>query len=331
MRLRNIAAALLLATSILSGMVMGPVAGANSGSGVLHRDASYETWHDAARGRDVPVRLYVPKDGQQPYPVVIFSHGLGGNRDAAEYLGKYWADHGYLGVFIQHAGSDANVWKPVAAQGPRAVMAALKPQATGKNLALRADDVHFAIDELTRRNQSDPILSGKADLTKIAIAGHSFGAGTALAVAGQNFGTRGNGTDPRIKAAIYLCPPVGAGSKLNPGRAYGSIKIPGMLLTGTEDNSPIGNTSAEDRRIPFDGISVPHQYLLNFIGANHMVFGGSSFRAPGPNDDRMHAYIDEVTRRFLDAYLKGDKQAQAFLDGSGMTSFIGSAAKIERH
>ena len=38
------------------------------------------TVHDAARNRDIPVRIYLPAN-TAPEPVILFSHGLGGSRD----------------------------------------------------------------------------------------------------------------------------------------------------------------------------------------------------------------------------------------------------------
>src|ERR1700722_20103770 len=69
-------------------------------------------WKDAKRERAVPVKVYLPK-GEGPFPVVIFSHGLGGSRDGYEYLGRHWASHGYVGVHLQHLGSDSSVLKDV--------------------------------------------------------------------------------------------------------------------------------------------------------------------------------------------------------------------------
>ena len=86
-------------------------------------------------------------------------------------------------------------------------------------------------------------------------------------------------------------------------------------MTGTEDNSPIGETVAEDRRTPFDGISAPHQYLVNFVGGDHMIFNGPpTRRQPRPDDKLFLENIERVTTAFLDAYLKGDAKAQAWLD-----------------
>ncbi|MBX9721988.1 MAG: hypothetical protein K2X81_11375 [Candidatus Obscuribacterales bacterium] len=289
----------------------------------------YQDWQDSKRGRAIPVKIFMPGSGSAPFPIVIFSHGLGGSREAAAYLGDYWSKHGYLGVFVQHPGSDSAVWQNSIAGGRQGMMQSMKAAANGKNLIDRVGDIKFVLDELERRNQSDPALKSKLDLSKIALAGHSFGAGTTLAIAGQEFGPVGKNlatADKRVKSAIYLCPPVMGGDP----QSYANIQVPGMLLTGTEDNSPIGGTKAEDRRIPFDGIKSVHQYLVNFIGADHATFGGRSFRAPKPGDEKFHEMIDELTTKFLDATLKVDASALRWLDSAEVTSYLGKSAKFER-
>jgi predicted dienelactone hydrolase len=68
-------------------------------------------WTDAKRGRAVPVKIYFPLGSEGPFPLIIFSHGLGGSREGYEYLGRHWASHGYISLYIQHAGSDDEVWR----------------------------------------------------------------------------------------------------------------------------------------------------------------------------------------------------------------------------
>ena len=70
--------------------------------------ASFD-WTDAARNREVPVKIYYPKDGAGTCPLIVFSHGLGGSREGYEYLGRHWASHGYVSVHVQHKGSDTEV------------------------------------------------------------------------------------------------------------------------------------------------------------------------------------------------------------------------------
>jgi hypothetical protein len=68
------------------------------------------TVRDAARDRDIPLKIYLPAS-RAAEPVVLFSHGLGGSRDGCSYLGQHWASRGYVAVFLQHPGSDDSVWK----------------------------------------------------------------------------------------------------------------------------------------------------------------------------------------------------------------------------
>lgn len=303
-------------------------------------DILYKDWLDQNRSRSIPVKLYLPPDQSSSkgskqtklLPIVVFSHGLGGSREAAEYLGKFWSEHGYLGVFIQHPGSDTGVWKPSLGKGKAELMGRMQAAANGTNLLNRAEDVKFVLDQLEVLNKSDPLLKGKLDLSKIALAGHSFGAGTALAVAGQNLGIlRQNPAflDRRIKSAIYLSPPVTGMAKKNPEQAYGSIKIPGMLMTGTEDYSPIGSTSIEERRIPFDAIKAPHQYLINFIGADHAAFGGRSYRAPKNTDAGFHEMIELMTLKFLNATLYGDENSWDWLDKGAAADYLAKKAEYQ--
>ena len=62
--------------------------------------------------RKVPLKIYLPKSTSK-VPVILFSHGLGGSKDNNPYLGKHWAGRGYVVVFMQHDGSDENVWRDV--------------------------------------------------------------------------------------------------------------------------------------------------------------------------------------------------------------------------
>jgi predicted dienelactone hydrolase len=287
---------------------------------------SREDWFDAKRNRSVPVRMMMPTSGKAPYPVVIFSHGLGGSRDGASYLGDAWTAAGYFVIYVQHPGSDTAVWSSAMSGGRQAIMASMRGAANGKQLVSRAQDIHFVIDELTRRNQSDPRLKGKLDLARIAMTGHSFGAGTALAIAGQQFGpSSGSLQDSRIKCAVYFSPPVAAAAAAFP-RIFANISVPGFVMTGTEDTSPIGNTTAESRRIPFDAIAHSDQYLVNFNGGDHMIFSGRLQR--NDKDLFFQPRIVTLSTAFLDAYLRGDEKQKSWLRNDAQ-KYLGESAKFE--
>jgi len=230
------------------------------------------TWHDAARDRDVPVKIYYPANGAGPFPVIIFSHGLGGSREGYEYLGRYWAGCGYVSVHLQHLGSDDAVWKNA---GPDGIGAAMKKSiADASNAINRAKDVSFAIDQVLKLNTAaDSPLRGKLDTADIGMSGHSFGGWTTTAVAGEQFATQGAAlAEPRIKAAVAMSAPVPPVAERD--QAFEKITIPVFYMTGTLDDSPIGETKAAERRIPFDKTDHAETCLVTFNGADHMTFSG---------------------------------------------------------
>jgi predicted dienelactone hydrolase len=203
-------------------------------------------WHDAKRDREVPVKIYFPKTSDGPFPVIIFSHGLGGTREGYEYLGQHWASHGYVSVHLQHPGSDDSVWRGAAAADKMGAMR--RAAADPRNAINRPQDVSFAIDQLAKLNRESSPFHQKLDLDRVGAAGHSFGAYTTLAVAGQSFlpgGGKGTSlADPRVKAAIPMSAPVSA-NRRRLDEVYAKIKISCLHMTGTKDFSPIGDTKPE--------------------------------------------------------------------------------------
>lgn len=294
-----------------------------------HRvETSLFEWTDAARERTVPVKIYFPQ-GAGPFPVIVFSHGLGGSRDGYEYLGRHWASHGYVSVHVQHAGSDSSVW-----QGTLHPLKSMRAAASDPaNSIARPLDVRFVIDRLEALNRETSPYKGRLDLEDLGVAGHSFGAYTALAVAGQTF-ARGNRemslADPRVKAALAMSAPAVA-RKRQAERAYSRIKIPVFHMTGTRDDSPIGDTRAAERRIPFDRISGADQYLLVLNGGDHMVFSGSRRpTAAGDKDPLFHDIILMSSTAFWDVYLRGDTAARTWLADGGFLKILGVQGKFEK-
>jgi len=271
-----------------------------------------EDWFDSERSRKVPVKIYFPQSSAAPQPIIIFSHGLGGSREGYSYLGQFWASHGYVVVHLQHAGSDEAVWKDAGlGQRMRAMRhAAAQPQ----NARDRTQDVSFAIDELTRLNSTNSVWRGKLDLQRLGVAGHSFGAHTTLAVAGAVYSgwSSATATDSRVRAVIPMSAPLPA-NKSRLEVVYAGVKIPCLHLTGTEDDSPIGNTKASERRLPFDHSRHSDQFLITFTGGDHAIFGGRERRIGGTQDAEFQRLICLSSLAFWDAYLRGDAAAQAWL------------------
>lgn len=283
------------------------------------------TWRDTARDRDVPVKIYYPAPSANhpaAYPVLVFSHGLGGSREGYAYLGDYWAAHGYVSVHLQHPGSDEAVWK----DSKRPMKALRAAAANPANIRNRPLDVTFALNQLAALNRdSASPLHGLLDLDRIGLAGHSFGAFTTLATVTP--GHPVDGYDSRIKAAIAMSTP----APKRPG-AYAAVKIPVYHLTGTEDTDRAGGAKdPADRRIPYDQTRNAPACLLTFEGGDHMAFSGPAARQkPDARDLRFHDLIQRSTLAFWDAELKGDKTSRAWLHAGDFAATLGKDGVFEQ-
>lgn len=277
---------------------------------------------DASRDRIVPVKVYL-KPSSKAQPVILFSHGLGGSRENSAYLGNHWADHGYVAVFVQHAGSDEEVWKSA---GPGDRMDALKKAASVESALARYADIPFVIDELEKWNVAgEHPLKGKLALEKIGLCGHSFGAVTTQALMGQRSRLGRSFQDIRIDAFFAMSPSLSRG--LSAAEAFGHLTAPVLCMTGTEDDSPITpETTPESRREVYAAMPAGDKYQLVFEGGGHFAFSDTGFR----DEKRIahhHPAIQLVSTRFWDSYLKDDASAKAWLQSSAPRA---EAALVEK-
>ena len=295
-------------------------------------------WQDGARNnRIIPYKIYYAPQLAGPRPVVIFSHGLGGNREGSEFLLSYLAANGYVAVAVQHPGSDTpavfgNVTRETAAGAiDRGQIKDSITQAMSPGVAVdRFRDIPFAITMLAQMNAQDPVLHGRLDMDRVGMSGHSYGGVTTQALAGQRFPLGTSFADTRIKAAIIYSP-----SKPRRGdgaTAFGDVRIPTFHMTGTEDRSPIAQVemTPEDRLIPYQSIRTADKFLLVLTGGDHMVFSGRRFRGDSnPKDDRWHEIVQRASLAFWDAYLLNKPEAKAYLTGGAFAHDLGEDGHFE--
>jgi predicted dienelactone hydrolase len=280
------------------------------------------TVHDTRRNRDIPIRVYLPSS-TEPEPLVLFSHGLGGSRNGNVYCGRHWAARGYVAVFLQHPGSDDSVWRD---QPPAERMSAMRRAASLRNFTTRAGDMTAVLDALTAWNsESNHRLAGRMDLQKVGMSGHSFGALTTQAVSGERFPMMGTRlTDSRIKAAIIMSPSTPRRGSAE--EAFGSVGIPWLLMTGTRDIAPIGHADMKSRLGVYPALHGAPKYEVVLNNAEHSAFTDRAL--PGdrePRNPNHHRVILALSTAFWDAYLRGDAEAMAWLDGPGPRSVLETA------
>lgn len=260
-------------------------------------------WLDARRQRPVPARLYLPAaaTAARPVPLVVFSHGIGGSRLGYSYLGRHWAANGWASLHPQHVGSDRSLW----GGNPFAMVERLHDAATDAEAVDRVRDLRFALDQLFAG-----ALAPRLDAARIAAAGHSYGANTALLAAGARVQRAGRATalrDERVRAALLLSAPPFYGE-----RAFGPIlrgvDLPSLHVTATADDIRIPGfwSGVDDRIAVFDAIGGRPKALAVFEGGSHSIFTDRAGTGGLLLNGQVKAATQALTLAFLQQVFEGD-------------------------
>lgn len=285
------------------------------------------SWTDTARQRAVPWRLRLPAqaDAAAAWPVVVYSHGLGGSREGGALWGEAWAAAGLAVLHLEHEGSNTATL--------RAGLRQLRKAASAEQLRARVADVRFALDQLQRLHGQGQGPWSTLRLDAIGVAGHSFGAHSTQAVAGQRYAMAAEAADPRPQAFIAFSPSSPAGERMGLQESFGGITRPFLAVTGSLDGDPLGSYDrGEPRAAVYDGLPPGQRALLWLDGADHMTFGGGRpadvgarglRRRPAVAAERQAAHqavVAQVTAHWWRAHLLGDAAArQALLRPQGLS------------
>lgn len=128
-------------------------------------------------------------------------------------------------------------------------------------------------------------------------------------------------TDARIRAAVIFSPstPISTSAE----RAFGDVKIPWLLMTGTQDTAPIGQADMKSRLAVYPALHGAPKYEVVLDKAEHSAFTDRAL--PGdhaPRNPNHHRVILALSSAFWDAYLRDDKDALAWLNGAGPRSVM---------
>lgn len=275
-------------------------------AGLARADPSaYEfDWFDESRQRSVPVRLYWP-EGAQKVPLVVFSHGIGGSRRGYSYLGEHFAANGMASLHLQHVGSDRSLW----AGNPVSLVGRLHDAAQEREALERVQDLRFALDQLLAHGE----FGARVDRRRIAAAGHSYGANTAMLAAGASVQRDGRTLalrDPRVRAAVLLSAPPFYG-EADPKAVLKSITLPTLHVTATEDviRIPGYYSPASDRVAIFDAVGSPVKALAVFAGGSHSIFTNRAGTGGAELNPKVKAATKELALAFLRRVFDGKDEA----------------------
>ncbi len=268
------------------------------------------TLQDSGRNRDIPLKIYYPT-AEGSYPVVVFSHGAGGSREGFSHLGRFWAANGYISIHLTHRGTDTQVLEESGFEPIR--QRAVEPQTWLE----RTQDVSFLVDSLNQIMADAPELSGKLNLDKIGMAGHSLGSHTTALISGATVQdseiTNQSLEDERFDAFIMISPPVSPQGSNRFGlnsSSWQAVEDPAMVISGTKDEFS-SRAPAALREEPFEFMPAGDKYLAVIDGAEHASYGD---RAENTADgQRRQAFVRALTLLMWDAYLKDDADAKEIL------------------
>jgi predicted dienelactone hydrolase len=270
---------------------------------------SYKTLVDESRQRKIPMVMYYPKGMDDPgsSPVVVMSHGLAGNSATYQYFGQHLASHGYTVLQPTHVGSDTTA---VLTRSPVFTF-------TQSELKNRVADVKFTLDLVESKDKRLPeALTDSANIKQVALAGHSFGGITAVAMAGADIKDH-NGkkiplSDNRIDAFISMSP---YGDSLPSHlvgldvESYDNIEKPILYLSGSEDGLFTLGKGPTVHSKPYQDTGTDEKYHVVIGGTRHVEFA----QVIGILDRRTVEMTESTSTAFLDAYLKDDHQGRQYL------------------
>lgn len=220
--------------------------------------------NDAQRNRDVKMSIDYPT-AAGPHPLIVFSHGGGLSNRHYPGLAAHWASYGYVVVRPAHTEPD-------------------RPEDMGAaQWRDRTRDISFIIDSLATLAERYPELQGKIDANRIAVAGHSRGATTALMIGGLGtFPGPTSYTDARVKAVAALSP---SGTREAWGvtnDSFAGIRVPMLVMTGTRDTGMNEEETPEWRMQVFENAPAGDKWLVVIDGVRHNTFTGQAGVLPGP-------------------------------------------------
>ncbi len=283
---------------------------------------------DGARGgRRVPIKVHLPS-WSGPFPVVVLSHGAGGNWDSNHAQARHLASHGYVVLALEHVASNTERMRKGMRFG--ANMRAMTRDAS--EVLGRPRDVAFALDQAARWNQQHSELAGALDLSRVAVMGHSFGAYTALALCGARpaldwlvppvepgAGLGPDLRDARVKACVALSPQ-GPGEPFFRDDSFASVDRAVLGISGSRDEQQ--GASPANRRRFFELVPPGSKVFVWLANADHLSFSDSAGSKRSSLPSRSRADVQPIARAatllFLEAQLRGDAEADARLSERGL-------------
>lgn len=292
-----------------------------------YTDASrVEYYKTTGENRQVNVAIWYPENGQETYPLIVFSHGFNGVKYSNESTFVELASHGYVVCSIDHPYNsfytkndkgeitiiDKGYMQEYEALGALADLGEDKMEVlkiAQKWTALRVADVNFVIDTILN---SEGGVYDLVDHTKIGVFGHSLGAVAATGI-------------PRVRQDI------GGVINLDGPMWYELIGVENGSYSINPEPYPVPILSIYSQYLYDNGIQMkdelyienrlvsataPASYEVVFAGSQHLNFTDLPLLSPilanmlnGGRKAQIDKYycietMNQIVLEFFDCYLK---------------------------
>lgn len=241
------------------------------------------------------------------HPVIVFSPGFTATFTDYTFLTEDLASRGYIVAAVAHTYESTAVELRDGRLAKSVIGSHLGGPMKGDDRSIstavqvRMLDLQSAVSELERLNSRDTAFAKKLDLSRIAVAGHSLGALSALLEVQA---------EPRVKAAILM-------DGFVPSALPSATKKPILLLGAGRER-----WDATDCRL-WNNLAGP-RLAVNLVGMEHVAMGDWIWLTPnsveaGPmGPEKTMSAIRDYIATFLDLHLRGtsvDPKHQRLLSG----------------
>jgi len=277
--------------------------------------------------KDLQMRLAFPAGGTN-YPVIVLSHGNGCSQDLYAGFADHWASWGYVVIQPVHMDSRDLGFS----------MKGKTLEQMNQVVSSRRADMSFVLDSLSELEKLAPQLEGKIDSDWLIAAGHSMGAGTVMILNGVEMinprdQSRMVSAEDRFDALIVISEP--SNNRMMPQDPWRLARVPTFIATGSEDFSMVGARNGKKSKsawqLPPDAEKPDQSYWYLYMEGSDHYLGGVICKdnAPGPRDYDGLNIINGASTAFLEAYIRKDPAALAFLGSGDITNLTNGRATLE--
>lgn len=304
--------------------------------------------------RQLPLLVRQPSSADQPLPVVIWSHG-GSFNDQGHKQSKAWSEvfaaHGYAAIHLAHTTLTLPKARLVCAElqlSPEECLPDLNADedSDGFLAIVRTLDLHAIINELERLSRISQNNGGPAfDLGKVVVAGWSGGSRAPAMIMGAQVKVKQGGalfSKPHaLPAAAILMSPTGPGfggffEDGPQAHAWTMSRGPVLMATGINDvkpNKPELDGPTRKKSYELQSADDQRWMLYSTLELGHGEHGTYNLGDLGAEDEALNHLslaITSAARAFLDAHLKQDAAAHAWLKSQDAQILGGEAQWLHK-